>query len=295
LLGYIGANQGNDAKMGQAAANYVDQVGNDTTRAINNYGSSGKQDASSGTTGLTGFKNNTGDWQGEAYAGIGKLIGDDWSKPQAPGAPGSSIGPNTRTEQPVGQTDKTPRGSFQVPSTPKATTPGSYTQAAAPTPEKPTEYGGLLGLTGAGGGKDAQTNIGSLLRETYGQPSYSAGENSLDAFLTGSGSGGQAALQGIRDKWGGVADTMKSTENGILSAQKKFQDEKAAKDAHTADLLKWASGLSGSGAGELKTSKKPGAALTKPAPKQVLDPSYGKVVTGDDPSELLDESYGRRV
>jgi hypothetical protein len=299
LMSYIGANQGNDATMGKAASNYVDQVGGETDRAINNYGAAGRQDASNGTNGLTGFQNNAPDFQGQAYSGIVNLLGTGALNPQTPDSPTSPVGGNTRP-QAAGQTQKTPRGTFAVGDPAKATTPASYTQMAAPMTKAPTEYGGLVGLTGAGGGRDAQTNIGSLLKQTYTQPSYSEGENSLDAFLTGSGAGGQAALQGIRDKWGGEGQKLESTEHGILSAQQKFADDKAAAAAKhkqdIADAIKFLGNSSGSGAGELKTAQKPGAALTKPLPKQVLDPSYGKVVTGDDPSELLDESmYGRRV
>lgn len=59
--------------------------------------------------------------------------------------------------------------------------------------------GGLLGSLNGG-----QNGVGSLLKDAYAQPSYTAGENQLDAFLTGASQGGQQRLGAAQKKWGDI-------------------------------------------------------------------------------------------
>lgn len=63
-----------------------------------------------------------------------------------------------------------------------------------------------------------QAGTGTLLRSTYDQPSYTAGENNLDAFLVNQG-GGQSAMNQMKSDWGGEGGKLNDTMNQVSAAE----------------------------------------------------------------------------
>ncbi len=210
---YIGANQGNDATMGKAAANTVGTAGKAADTAIDQYGTAGAADAKQGTANID---------QGALSAIKGGTSTVDQSKLDAikkgVNSSGQYTGPTYNASYTGPDSIINPGYSGQSAPTNLAEAAPAYSAINSLLGTKNTDTGkfsgGLVGQASGG-----QADVGALLHGTYTQPSYTAGENQLDSFLTSGGTGGQAALQGIKDQWGGEGDKLSSTESGIASAE----------------------------------------------------------------------------
>ncbi len=211
LLSYIGANQSGGAATGQAAENVVQQSADTAGKAQADYSSGGQADIAKGAAG-TGIDAAT-----EAKIKAGG-VGVDPAQEAKIKAGIATTDPAKMAAIAAGGNSTT--GAYTGPDAPDTTyaAPSAYTaQYGGPgLGDVSVSYGGPTGTEGftgntaaaktaavgageqtAANAKNAaggQAGVAGLLRSAYQNPNYSQGENSLDAFLAGGTSGGQAAL-----------------------------------------------------------------------------------------------------
>ena len=176
LVSYLGASGGNGDAMGKTAENVVGGMNQQAGQALQSY---------------------QGDANKQIQAGI------------TPGA--------KTTAQNADGTVTTTTG---------ATTYNGPRTTAGFTGQAATDYGNYTSLANQVGGaaKQAgggQTGVQSLLRGSngeggiYAQPSYTAGESGLDAFLTGATPSGQASLKSIQSMPGALDTKAFQTDKAL--------------------------------------------------------------------------------
>ena len=188
LQNYLGANQGNDATMGQAAYGVVNAAGTTANQDMAGLQSEADKEIAAGTQNVDPGKLNTINAGGENQSVIDTTY----------------TGPKSYND-------------VQDPNNTLGAVQNAQQQAD---------------LVGKQGG------VNTLLREAYGSPSYTSGENQLDTFLTQSGAGGQQGLNQITSDWGGVSNNLQNEYSGITSEIGKAKDTSAATGQTYADAQK---------------------------------------------------------
>ncbi len=284
LSQYLSANQTTGGTTGQAAENVVQQAGNMAKQAQGVYNTDASKDISDATTPigvnqdtLSTIKSGTANVDqgmldkikagGYTYSPT-KI--DDYGAADKSVLEGQVASGKAATGAYTGPTDFSTVG-YGGPSYDKTvvsyggpTTTSAFTGQTAADQADAIRQAGLV----AGQVKNAQggqAGVSALLKNAYQQPSYSSGENSLDAFLAGGTAGGQQALaqapgvgQDIDNSYAGInaaltgkigdaqklADTTNATYKGAIDTATKTSGEtkdkygssvQSAKDKAVAD------------------------------------------------------------
>lgn len=210
LTDYLSANQGSGATMGKTAENVVGQAGQDADNKLVDYSNNTTRAINAGTPGVdqgvlgqinngitTGASTTTKNADGSTTTTGGKQSYNGFTPATA-----SYTGP-TATSNVTGQAGTDQAGAY-----------GAISKLVGGAPGSGTYNGGLVRQAG-----DGQTGVQSLLRNNvYQQPSYTAGESGLDAFLTGGTPGGQQSLKNIQDQWGGMGAKGDATNARLTTA-----------------------------------------------------------------------------
>ena len=204
LQNYLGANQGNDAAMGQAAYGVVNQAGQAAEKSLGDY-------QTNATNAITAGTQNVNQ---DTLGGFGKGMGVDQNVLKDINAGKYSTGAPT-----VNYQIKAIDTSYNGPTDYNAV---QGQQQAVGDVQKTGELAGLAG---------SNAGVGQLLRTAYDRPSYSTGENQLDTFLTQGGAGGQQALGKIGSDWGHEGDKLTNAYSGIQSQIGKAQETSKATGA----------------------------------------------------------------
>lgn len=178
LMNYIGANQSGGATTGQAAENVVQQSANNANAAQTAYSTDANADISGAAA-----KVAVQPGMEQVIAGGGVPI--DASKEAAIKSGTIPSYTASYTAAPAGSSGIAYSGPTDTNSFTNADTKAA--QSAAVGANK-VVTGNAANATGGSSG------VGALLSEAYQNPSYTAGEQNLDAFLAGGTAGGQAAL-----------------------------------------------------------------------------------------------------
>jgi hypothetical protein len=216
LSQYLQANQTTGGTTGQAAADFVQGQATGANAANQQYSQDASNDIANAVSGLGQSQSVLGGIQTQTDANnqgalnavsagtynytaptAAQLAGDSSSALAAIAAqtPGTYTGPTSFS--PVGAS--VPQGADVSYAGP---TVGNWSGQTATDYANANNLGNALGGTNGQGGyagdaSQGQSGVSALLNNAYTSPGYTAGENSLDAFLAGGNPTGQAALQGV--------------------------------------------------------------------------------------------------
>lgn len=241
LSQYLSANQSTGGTTGQAAENVVQQSGDTAKQAQSTYNTGATKDIADASAPLGVSKDTLSTIKsGAANVDQGTLDKisaggytykadqtglDKISGAKGAGAVDSSIldkfiaDGKAATGAYTGPTDFSKVG-YGGPSAEKVnvnyggpTTTDAFTGQTAQNQANAVQQAGVVSgnVKNAQGG---QSGVSALLKNAYQQPNYTAGENSLDAFLAGGTAGGQEAL----GKAAGVGSDVDSSYAGINTA-----------------------------------------------------------------------------
>ncbi len=213
LTSYLKANQNSGATTGKAAENVVDQAGRTAADSTKAFGESGWGEIVNGATGLGttaeslekigagGAKRNasTAETLASIKGGIASTDPSVLAQINAGGSGTAYTGPTSVDTAYKGPTSATaasyagPEASeyyvnYRGPSDTSHFTGDAATRQTKAVGDNDLVYGAAKNAEGGHSG------VSALLRSAYQQPSYTAGENNLDAFLAGGTEGGKAEL-----------------------------------------------------------------------------------------------------
>lgn len=139
---------------------------------------------------------------------------------------------------------------------------GNYAKVGAPgASDANRSYQALQDQLGRFTGN--QSDTASILRNTYTQPNYSAGESGLDAFLVNQGGGADALNKGKVD-WGGEGDKLKAA-NATVAARSGGGGNTVTPTTHVA-LAAPSDNIGSQGASRPNTPPPPAAPAYAPPP-----------------------------
>ncbi len=207
IQNYLTANEGSDAAMGEAAKAQVGASYGEAEGAQNALANEASSSIQSGTpvvdqNTISGIAN----WQPSNY---GQQI-NSLSRGQ------------TSTYNPVSVTPP-PAVAYTGPTSYNQLSGAQGVESSAQRAEE------RVGLT------NNQAGVSELLRGAYANPNYTSGEGNLDAFLTGSGAGGQQQLAQARQQFGDIQQKKGNLYSGIMgqigTAQNQVADVNNQYDA----------------------------------------------------------------
>lgn len=253
LTSYLKANQNSGATTGKAAQNVVDESGRTADASTKAYGSAGWGEIVSGSTGL-----------GTDSMSLGKIEAGGAKKNPGTAATLAAIkggiastDPSVLAQIKAGGTGTTYTGPTSIDTAYKGPTSAKAADYSGPeaseyyvTYRGPSDTQHFTGDAAAaqkkavgdndlvyGAAKNAEgghSGVSALLRSAYQQPSYTAGENNLDAFLAGGTEGGKAELAKASGVAGKTATNYQAL-NDRLTGQIRTAQDKAAEVNKTYD------------------------------------------------------------
>lgn len=256
LQSYLQANQGGGATTGKAAENVVNQAGTKADTALTDY--TGKADNEISTAGqglgVDKMKMNNIAAGGATVdqkqmsaikGGVAKvdqknmdaIKGGDWAMPKTAYSGPKAVKAGTYSGPNAGAVNVAYKGPTADTVNGKNTVTGYGADAQAAQTAAMGANQEVFDRAGQAAG--GQTGVSALLQSAYQQPSYTAGENSLDAFLANGTPEGQKALSGA----GGVAKNAAGAYqniNDVLSGKIKSEQGMAGQtnDAYAAAIAK---------------------------------------------------------
>ncbi len=223
LSSYLQANQDAGATTGKAAEGVVDRAGSAAKTAQGDYGDSANSEIDAATAGVNPNQSVLDNIKGggaKADKGLAAIkSGIATVDPEAMGAIAGGGNAATGTYGGPAMPDTTYKGQKQTADAYSGLNPDQYTVKYGGGADTGHLSGGTMGYQAAATGANqdvygkaglaqgGQAGVSSLLQQAYKQPSYTHGENNLDAFLAGGTSGGKEAL-------GQAADVAKDTAGG---------------------------------------------------------------------------------
>lgn len=206
LTSYVKANEGQDARMGEAVKGKYEQGQAGARSTVDNYNTTATGKINSATVADSGLVGRLNAVKPPTPASQPASAAPAAPAPQAPAAPLTADAASQFAAQTTGY--KGPNAAWDVDGFGSAERGVSDTVAAA-------------GMANDFEGRR------TYLKDIYGEPRYSAGEQRLDSFITGAGSGGRAALDDVQNQsgqlktgWedlvnrvGGDIDTARTTTN----------------------------------------------------------------------------------
>lgn len=208
LTSYLQANQGGGATMGKTAENVVGQTGQQAKNDLATYQGSTNAAIAAGTPGVN--QNTLSQIKNGITTGPSTTTKNADGSTTTTGGRETYTGPTPAAVSYTGPTD--PSKVTGQAATDQGKAYGDIQALVGGAPGSGTYTGGMVGQAAGG-----QTGVQSLLKSTYQQPSYTAGESGLDAFLTGGTPGGQQSLKNIQDQWGGMGKTADDANAGLYS------------------------------------------------------------------------------
>lgn len=208
LTNYLSANQGSGAAMGKTAENVVGQTGQQANQDLSSYQNSTNAAINAGTP--TVNQGTLNQIKNGVTTGAATTTKNADGSTTTTGGKETYTGPTPAAVSYTGPTDPS-KVSGQA-ATDQSSAYGDIASLVGGAPGSGTYNGGMVGQAAGG-----QTGVQSLLKNVYQQPSYTAGESGLDAFLTGGTPGGQASLKDIQTQWGGMGKKADDVNAGLYS------------------------------------------------------------------------------